>query len=80
MSCICGDPNCISCGTGDDYEVDCDHVWKQKSDWIGDFNVINGTKTVMYWQCEECGDITQEQPDDWQPYDPDYAKERQEDF
>jgi len=32
-----------------------DHNWKYRSDWYGDPEVINGTQTIYFRTCVQCG-------------------------
>ena len=48
------------------------HKWKFVKDWYGDPNVINGTADCSYWECKKCGLEQRQQPDDWEPYYPEY--------
>jgi hypothetical protein len=35
---------------------ECDHDWSLETDWDGDPNVINGTRSWKVFRCHKCGD------------------------
>lgn len=42
--------------------VPCEHVWEWEHDWIGDPNVINGTRDCSGWRCKKCDSTDCEEP------------------
>jgi len=46
---------------------ECDHDWRYIADWEGDPSVPNGTRDCSRWECFFCDEITNEEPDGWEP-------------
>lgn len=55
-----------------------DHKWKTVTDWYGDPNVINGTCTIYFKECDYCG-ATKDWDGRQAEEDPDEARDRERD-
>ncbi len=70
---------CPYCGKAIEWRDFCDHKWKLIRGWIGDANVINGTQTLVYFECQACGHTQDETPDGWEDpreSDGDYLRDK----
>jgi hypothetical protein len=49
-----------------------DHDWVFKQDVIGDYGVVNGTQTICWMECENCGEEKEADYSDYPSSDDDF--------